>query len=101
MEAENKRMVGAAKQAVRQRNYRRARDRELIRLAHLYPDTYKQLLEMEKITDEREGKTWLDLDGNTIPVVGVRVRTSDGRGAPVIKENIHTGTDEGNNGGEA
>jgi len=39
MEAENKRMVGAAKQAVRQRNYRRARDRALIRLAHLYPDT--------------------------------------------------------------
>ena len=98
---ENKRMVGAAKQAVRQRNYRRARDRALIRLAHLYPDTYKQLLEMEKITDEREGKTWLDLDGNTIPVVGVRVRTSDGRGTPVIKENLHNGTDKGDNGGEA
>jgi len=94
-------MVGAAKQAVRQRNYRRARDRALIRLAHLYPDTYKQLLEMEKITDEREGKTWLDLDGNTIPVVGVRVRTADGRGAPVLKENLSKGTDEGDNGGEA
>ena len=101
MEAKNKRMVGAANQAVRQRNYRRARDRALVRLAHLYPDTYKQLLEMEKQTDEQEGKTWLDLDGNTIPVVGVRVRTSDGRGAPVIKENLHTGTDEGDNGGEA
>jgi len=98
---ENKRMVGAAKQAVRQRNYRRARDRALIRLAHLYPDTYKQLLEMEKKTDEQEGKTWLDLDGNTIPVVGVRVRTADGRGAPVLKDNLSKGTDEGNNGGEA
>ena len=101
MEAKNKRMVGAAKQAVRQRNYRRARDRALIRLAHLYPDTYKQLLEMEKKTDEQEGKTWLDLDGNTIPVVGVRVRTADGRGAPVLKENLSKGTDEGDNGGEA
>lgn len=101
MEAKNKRMVGAAKQAVRQRNYRRARDRALIRLAHLYPDTYKQLLEMEKKTDEQEGKTWLDLDGNTIPVVGVRIRTADGRGAPVLKDNINTGTDEGDNGGEA
>jgi len=101
MEAENKRLRGAANQAVRQRNYRRARDRALVRLAHLYPDTYKQLLEMEKNTDEQEGKTWLDLDGNTIPVVGVRIRTADGRGAPVIKDNINESTDEGNNGGEA
>ena len=101
MEASNKRLLGAANQAVRQRNYRRARDRALVRLAHLYPDTYKQLLEMEKKTDEQEGKTWLDLDGNTIPVVGVRVRTADGRGAPVLKDNLSKGTDEGDNGGEA
>ena len=70
----DKRLRGAANQAVRQRNYRRARDRALVRLAHLYPDTYKQLLEMEKKTDEQEGKTWIDIDGNTIPVVGVRIR---------------------------
>jgi predicted RNase H-like nuclease (RuvC/YqgF family) len=101
MEANNKRLRGAANQAVRQRNYRRARDRALVRLAHLYPDTYKQLLEMEKNTDEQEGKTWLDLDGNTIPVVGVRIRTADGRGAPVIKDHINESTDEGNDGGEA
>jgi len=101
MEAENKRLRGAANQAVRQRNYRRARDRALVRLAHLYPDTYKQLLEMEKKTDEQEGKTWLDLDGNTIPVVGVRIRTADGRGAPVIKDHLNEGTDEGNDGGKA
>jgi len=97
----NKRLRGAANQAVRQRNYRRARDRALVRLAHLYPDTYKQLLEMEKQTDEQEGKTWIDLDGNTIPVVGVRVRTTEGRGAPILKENIHRSTDEGNDGGKA
>jgi predicted RNase H-like nuclease (RuvC/YqgF family) len=101
MEAENKRLRGAANQAVRQRNYRRARDRALVRLAHLYPDTYKQLLEMEKKTDEQEGKTWLDLSGNTVPVVGVRIRTADGRGAPVLKGHSNEGTDEGNNGGEA
>jgi hypothetical protein len=56
---------------------------------------------MEKKTDEQEGKTWLDLSGNTVPVVGVRIRTADGRGAPVLKENIHRSTDEGNDGGEA
>jgi hypothetical protein len=97
----NKRLRGAANQAVRQRNYRRARDRALVRLAHLYPDTYKQLLEMEKQTDDKEGKTWIDIDGNTIPVVGVRIHTADGRGAPIFKENIHQGTNQGNNGGEA
>ena len=101
MKANEKRLAGAAKQAVRQRNYRRARDRALIRLAHLYPDTYKQLLEMEKKTDEQEGKTWLDLDGNTIPVVGVRVRTAEGRGAPVLKDSSNEGTNQGNDGGEA
>jgi predicted RNase H-like nuclease (RuvC/YqgF family) len=97
----DKRLRGAANQAVRQRNYRRARDRALVRLAHLYPDTYKQLLEMEKKTDEQEGKTWLDLDGNTIPVVGVRIRTADGRGTPTLKEDIHQGENQGNDGGEA
>jgi hypothetical protein len=56
---------------------------------------------MEKKTDEQEGKTWLDLSGNTIPVVGVRVRTADGRGGAVIKDTSNKGTDEGNDGGEA
>jgi hypothetical protein len=97
----NKRLRGAANQAVRQRNYRRARDRALVRLAHLYPDTYKQLLEMEKQTDDKEGKTWIDIDGNTIPVVGIRIRTADGRGASVIKDYIHRSSDESNDGGEA
>jgi hypothetical protein len=96
-----KRLRGAANQAVRQRNYRRARDRALVRLAHLYPDTYKQLLEMEKKTDEQEGKTWVDINGNTIPVVGVRIRTADGRGTPVLKDYIHRSSNESNNGGEA
>jgi len=101
MEASNKRLVGAANQAVRQRNYRRARDRALVRLAHLYPDTYKQLLEMEKKTDEQEGKTWLDLSGNTVPVVGVRIQTAEGRGAPTTKGNSNKDTNKSNNGGEA
>jgi hypothetical protein len=56
---------------------------------------------MEKKTDEQEGKTWIDIDGNTIPVVGVRIRTADGRGAPILKENIHRSTNQSNDGGEA
>ena len=59
------RLKSAADQAVRQRNYRRARERALTRLANAYPDEYKTLLEEEKIADEQMGKKWLDLDGNT------------------------------------
>jgi hypothetical protein len=59
------RLKSAADQAVRQRNYRRARDRALARLANLYPNVYRDLLDEEKIADERMGKKWLDLDGNT------------------------------------
>jgi len=59
------RLKGAADQAVRQRNYRRARERALTRLANDYPDLYRSYLEEEKIADEKMGKKWLDLDGNT------------------------------------
>ena len=61
------RLKGAADQAVRQRNYRRARERALTRLANAYPDIYRSYLEEEKEADEKMGKKWLDLDGNTSP----------------------------------
>lgn len=53
----------AINQAVRQRNYRRARDRALVRLANLYPDLYKDLLKEEKENDKALGKEWVDLNG--------------------------------------
>ena len=59
------RLKSAADQAVRQRNYRRARERALTRLANDYPDTYRLYLEEEKTADEKMGKKWLDIDGNT------------------------------------
>jgi hypothetical protein len=59
------RVKAAADQAVRQRNYRRARERALTRLANDYPDLYRSYLEEEKQTDEKMGKKWLDIDGNT------------------------------------
>jgi len=62
---ENKRLVAAAKYAVWQRNYRRARERALTRLAQAYPGEYKVYLEEEKENDYTQGKTWIDLDGNT------------------------------------
>jgi hypothetical protein len=59
------RVKAAADQAVRQRNYRRARERALTRLANDYPDLYRSYLEEEKMADESMGKKWLDIDGNT------------------------------------
>ena len=96
MDIEAKRLAGAANQAVSYRNYRRARDRALIRLAHAYPDTYKQLLEMEKRADEVEGKKWIDLSGNTSLSVGIRIRAEGDRD----KTPTETGANEGNNGGQ-
>jgi len=95
----DRRIASAKKQAVSYRNYRRARDRALSRLANAYPDTYKQLLEEEKAFDEEQGKKWVDIDGSTNPVVGVRTQTStsDSRAA---KGSSHSRKTR-DNGGEA
>jgi hypothetical protein len=66
--ANEKRLKAAANQAVYYRNYRRARERALVRLANAYPDQYRTFLDEEKRADEEMGKKWLDLDGNTSPV---------------------------------
>ena len=60
-----KRMKSAASQAVSYRNYRRARDRALTKLATAHFEQYKELLEKEKAFDEQMGKKWLDINGTT------------------------------------
>jgi GTP1/Obg family GTP-binding protein len=93
-----RRVATASRKAVRDRNYRRARDRALARLAHLYPDTYKQLLEMEKKQDELQGKKWISIDGTTVLRVGVHTRAN---GANDLAYSSNAGENEGNYGGEA
>jgi GTP1/Obg family GTP-binding protein len=93
-----RRVATASRKAVRDRNYRRARDRALARLAHLYPDTYKQLLEMEKKQDELQGKKWISIDGTTVLTVGVHTRAT---GADDLAYASNAGENEGNNGGKA
>jgi hypothetical protein len=93
-----RRLETAQRKAVRDRNYRRARDRALVRLAHLYPDTYKQLLEIEKAFDEQEGKKWVGIDGTTKLSVGTHTRAN---GTPAFGDPADAGEDEGDNGGEA
>ena len=93
-----RRLATAGRKAIRDRNYRRARDRALVRLAHLYPDTYKQLLEMEKIEDEKQGKNWISIDGTTALSVGVHTRAN---GANDFAHTSNESQDARNNGGEA
>ena len=93
---DDKRMASAAKAAVYYRNYRRARDRALIKLSHLHPDDYKELLERERASDEKEGKTWIDLNGSTVsPRITARAKA---RGI-TFPEASHT--NQSYNGGEA
>jgi hypothetical protein len=95
MERESKQVSGS--QSVHYRNYRRARDKALVRLAHLYPDTYKQLLDEQRKFDEQEGKNWF-IDSDSRLTVNVRTRAN---GTPAIAKGSSAGENEGNNGGEA
>ena len=65
MSKTERRIETAKAQAVRQRNYRRARDRALARLGNDYPNVYRTYLEEEIEADEKMGKKWLDITGNT------------------------------------
>ena len=60
-----RRIEVAKNQAVRRRNYRRARDRALARLSKDYPNVYRTYLEEEMEADEDMGKKWLDITGRT------------------------------------
>ena len=91
-----RRLLAAANMAVRQRNYRRARDRALVKLAQLYPEAYKELLEREKANDEAQGRKWLDIDGTT---TGMDIRSTTTVNAQASTSN-HS-SNEGYNGGEA
>jgi type II secretory pathway component HofQ len=92
------RRVGTAlNAAVRQRNYRRARDRALAKLAQRFPDDYRQLMEKEKESDEQLGKKWLDITGSTTASqMGTRADATATR-----PQTIYGGEDEGDRGGEA
>ena len=95
----DKRIKGAMNMAVRQRNYRRARDRAMTRLSNAYPETYKELLEQEKIVDEQMGKKWLDIDGSTGESMDFNASTPPTGGRE--GNQASSGPDKGNYGGEA
>ena len=65
MNQTDRRIDTALRDAVRQRNYRRVRDRALARLKKLHPEDYARLFEEERERDEAEAKSWLDISGRT------------------------------------
>ena len=92
-----RRIATAKNMAVRQRNYRRARDRALARLAQAYPDDYKDLLEQERASDEHMGKKWLDITGaTTVSQLDTRASAS-----AAGSQTADDGEREGDRGGEA
>jgi hypothetical protein len=91
-----RRLAAAKNMAVRQRNYRRARDRALVQLAQLYPETYTELLEREKANDEAQGRKWLDIDGTTNPPIA-----SVSAGQFTAGQSSNLSTNQSNYGGEA
>ena len=97
MNPEAKRRKYGEKYALWLRNYQRQRARALTRLAQENPDRYQELLEEERIRDEAEGKTWLDLSGRT-------KRTMDSASSPDGRSEVSKGRSdsqgEGNVGGE-
>lgn len=92
----DQRVAGAADQAVRQRNYRRARERALTRLGRKFPEVYAKLLEEERARDEAEGKVWLDISGRTNSSVGLPTAHKAGR----IPKGPSNSGKEGDLGGE-
>lgn len=65
MDDRARRIETAQNLLVSRRNYRRARDRALAKLAGIYREQYVELLEQEREKDVKEGKAWLDISGST------------------------------------
>jgi len=85
-------------QAISYRNYRRARDRALVRLSHLYADTYKQLLVEERELDEQQGKKWVGVADSTRLTITTHTRAN---AVPdVAGRTDYESPDESYNGGE-
>ena len=92
-----RRMATAMNMAVRQRNYRRARDRALTKLATAHFEHYRELLEKEKAFDEQMGKKWLDINGTTT----ASLLDTQSNTTPASEQAGHQGKNQGDNGGEA
>jgi hypothetical protein len=90
-----RRVQSAVNRAVWFRNYQRARSRALVKLSQLYPETYKQLFEIERSIDEQEGKSWIDITGATRMAISASTQSRDTTGTQEARAGAS------NDGGEA
>jgi hypothetical protein len=95
MKTIDKRKEKAERRAVWLRNYQRARGRALTRLAQQYPDQYKDILEQERLSDEANGKTWLDITGATDNGAGVLTGTDRYNNTLISEQTDRDTEDEG------
>jgi hypothetical protein len=91
----DKRKEKAERRAVWLRNYQRARGRALTKLAQQYPDQYKDILEQERLSDEANGKTWLDITGATDNGAGVLTGTDRYNNTLISEQTDRDTEDEG------
>lgn len=95
MNDSTRRVDTAIRGAVRQRNYRRVRDRALARLKKEHPEDYARLFEEERIRDEAEGRSWRSIrgrDGDSPSPAGYSLPTST---RDQTKQARHNGAAEG------
>ena len=97
----DKREQMARKRAVWLRNYQRARGRALTRLAQQYPDQFKEILEEERLSDEANGKAWLDISGATATDAGFYLSPHRSGDTPRPEETYANQQNKSNDGGEA
>jgi hypothetical protein len=100
MKTIDKRKEKAERRAVWLRNYQRARGRALTKLAQQYPDQYKDILEQERLSDEANGKTWLDITGATDNGAGVLTGTDRYNNTLISEQTDRDTEDEGDLEGE-
>jgi hypothetical protein len=96
----NRRQETAHRQAIRQRNYRRVRDRALARLRKKYPDDYVLLLEEERARDQAEGRAWHSLSGRASHSPAIARYTAPSSTKDRSKQAVSNNGGEGNLEGE-
>jgi hypothetical protein len=69
----------------------------MTKLTQLYPETYKQLFEIERSIDEQEGKSWIDINGNTRVALSASTPSRDITGT----QETRASASASNDGGEA
>lgn len=87
-------------QAIHYRNYRRARERAMTRLAQQYPELYLEYLQEERTSDEVTGKTWVGIDRSSGSAITIE-SYKDAIEGSVYTNPDNDGANQGNNGGEA